>query len=168
MRLARGVGWGAATAACLGGAVALVLRRKSGAVEPPLPLGAGETPTLGHLAELVEHAEATGLRVRIRGQSGVLSARVDTAVYRIVQESLTNVVRHANQAGTVDIRFRRRESAIEVVVRDDGTGARTPRTGSGLRGMHRHAEDLGGSLTALAHGAGGFEVRAVLPVERAQ
>lgn len=120
--------------------------------------------SLAHMSELVEHAEAAGLTVRVHGKPGELPAAVDGAAYRILQESLTNVVRHANRAGTVDVYLRARDGRFTLRVRDDGTGVETPRIGNGLRGMRERAEALGGSLhTGVADG-GGFEVRAELPL----
>jgi signal transduction histidine kinase len=121
-------------------------------------------PSLRQMSELLDHARATGLVVRVEGSPGELPAPTDGAAYRILQESLTNVVRHANQPRSVDVRFDRREGFFELVVRDDGTGAAEPKLGNGLRGMGERAAALGGWVRAQpVHG--GFEVRAVLPME---
>jgi signal transduction histidine kinase len=126
--------------------------------------GLGPAPSLRQLDELVDHTQATGLTVHVHGSPGELPAPVDGAAYRILQESLTNVVRHANQAATVTVHFGRRDGRLELVVRDDGRGATEPKAGNGLRGMGERAAALGGELTARAVD-GGFEVRAELPVE---
>ncbi|HJQ46025.1 MAG TPA: sensor histidine kinase [Amycolatopsis sp.] len=126
--------------------------------------GLGPAPSLRQLDELLDHTRATGLTVRVHGSPGELPAPVDGAAYRILQESLTNVVRHANQPSTVDVHFGRRDGRLELVVRDDGRGAAPPRPGNGLRGMGERASALGGELTAEPVD-GGFEVRAELPVE---
>ena len=125
--------------------------------------GLGPAPSLRQLDELLEHTRATGLAVHVQGSPGELPAPVDGAAYRILQESLTNVVRHANQPSTVEVHFGRRDGRLELVVRDDGRGSAPPRIGNGLRGMCERASALGGALTARAVD-GGFEVRAELPV----
>jgi signal transduction histidine kinase len=125
--------------------------------------GLGPAPSLAQLDELLEHARATGLGVRVHSSPGELPAPVDGAAYRILQESLTNVVRHANQATTVDIHFARTREALEVVVRDNGRGASEPRAGHGLRGMAERAAALGGRFEVRVVD-GGYEVRARLPL----
>ncbi|TVT27980.1 sensor histidine kinase [Amycolatopsis rhizosphaerae] len=126
--------------------------------------GLGPAPSLRQLDELLDHTRATGLDVQVHGSPGELPAPVDGAAYRILQESLTNVVRHANQPGQVRVTFARRGGTLELVVRDDGRGATEPKPGNGLRGMGERATALGGDLTA-GPVDGGFEVRALLPVE---
>ncbi|MFB9930776.1 sensor histidine kinase, partial [Amycolatopsis halotolerans] len=83
---------------------------------------------------------------------------------RILQESLTNVVRHADGAQRVEVRFERRPGTLVLVVRDDGRGTVQPTPGHGLRGMRERATALGGSVEASVTGQG-FQVRAELPVE---
>ncbi|PXY31776.1 sensor histidine kinase [Prauserella muralis] len=123
-------------------------------------------PSLRQMDELLGHARDAGLTVRVRGTAGELPAPVDAAAYRILQESLTNVVRHANQARTVDVRFGRDNGHLELTVRDDGADATTPKTGNGLRGMRERAEALGGRVEAgPGPGEAGFEVKAVFPIE---
>jgi signal transduction histidine kinase len=128
--------------------------------------GKAPAPSLRRLAELTEPTTAAGLPVEVVGKPGELPAPVDSAAYRIVQESLTNAVRHARDASRVTVRFAREDGSIEVVVRDDGSGPVGPGgdTGNGLRGMRERAEALGGTFTAGTCSGGGFEVKAVLPV----
>jgi signal transduction histidine kinase len=128
--------------------------------------GKAPAPSLRRLADLTGAATAAGLPVRVEGEPGDLPAPVDSAAYRIVQESLTNAVRHASGATGVTVRFARAGGSVEVVVADDGNGPADPDpgTGNGLRGMRERAEALGGTLTADAGAGGGFRVRAVLPV----
>jgi signal transduction histidine kinase len=121
-------------------------------------------PSLRQMSELFDHARATGLVVRMTGSPGELPAPIDGAAYRILQESLTNVVRHANQPRTVEVRFDRREGFFELVVTDDGMGAAVPKLGNGLRGMAERAAALGGKVLARPV-EGGFEVRAELPLK---
>jgi signal transduction histidine kinase len=125
-------------------------------------------PSIRNISELVHRVQAAGLVVEVRqaGQLSSLSANVDAAAYRIVQEALTNVVRHAD-ATTVSIRICREERVLAVVVDDDGDGgAGFPATGggNGIRGMHDRAAALGGTVTAGPRPGRGFRVRARLPV----
>src|SRR5437763_2773452 len=120
-------------------------------------------PSLAQAGELFEHARAAGLKVRVYGEPGILPAPVDGAAYRILQESLTNVVRHSGAAG-VDVSFERRNGALTLAVRDDGEGIGQPTPGHGLRGMGERATALGGRFDAKRVD-GGFEVRAELPIE---
>ncbi|SFP88684.1 Signal transduction histidine kinase [Amycolatopsis arida] len=129
--------------------------------------GAAVLPGLAQMGELFDHAQSAGLDVRVHGRPGQLPRAVDGAAYRILQESLTNVVRHANSPSVVDVHFRRPGGRFELVVRDDGMGASPPRIGNGLRGMRERAEALGGGVEAGVTDEGGFQVRAVLPLDRA-
>lgn len=121
-------------------------------------------PSLAQADELFEHARAAGLEVRVDGEPGELPAPVDGAAYRILQESLTNVVRHAHQARGVDVTFERKTGALTLLVRDDGRGAVEPAPGHGLRGMSERAAALGGAFTASVVD-GGFQVRVDLPIK---
>jgi signal transduction histidine kinase len=121
-------------------------------------------PSLAQAGELLEHARDAGLTVDVDGEPGDLPAPVDAAAYRILQESLTNVVRHADRPGRVDVRFERRPGAVTLRVRDDGRGTTRPTPGHGLRGMSERAAVLGGQCTA-GPVEGGFEVRVELPIE---
>jgi signal transduction histidine kinase len=121
-------------------------------------------PSLAQAAELLEHARDAGLTVDVHGEAGDLPAPVDAAAYRILQESLTNVVRHADQPKHVDVRFERRSGSFTLRVRDDGRGTAQPAPGHGLRGMGERAAALGGRCTA-GPVEGGFEVCVELPIE---
>ncbi|WP_460438320.1 sensor histidine kinase [Amycolatopsis stemonae] len=121
-------------------------------------------PSLAQAAELLAHARDAGLTVEVHGEAGDLPAPVDAAAYRILQESLTNVVRHAERPHHVDVRFERRPGAFTLRVRDDGRGTAEPVPGHGLRGMGERAAALGGRCTA-GPVDGGFEVRVELPIE---
>ncbi len=90
---------------------------------------------------------------------------VHAASYRIVQEALTNVLRHAG-ARSVSVLARADDEVLRIVVADDGAGgpATTTGAGAGLRGMRERAEALGGTLTAGPGGDGGWRVQATLPL----
>src|SRR5215213_1656465 len=133
---------------------------------------------LAHLDRLVAGAEASGLEVRARveGIPRPLPAGTDLAAYRIVQESLTNVTRHAGPASaTVLVRYG--PADLTVQVDDDGRGPAAPGgpgptgaangngNGNGIRGMRERVAALGGELTTGPRPGGGFRVQARLPLE---
>jgi len=120
-------------------------------------------PSLSRLGELVESARSAGLSVDVSGEAGELPAPVDSTAYRIVQEALTNTVRHAVDARTVNLRFSRDDECFVVEVRDDGRPVEAV-VGNGVRGMRERALALGGTLEARSRDEGGFVVRAELPL----
>jgi signal transduction histidine kinase len=137
--------------------------REGGAHAPRAP-----TPGLPELDGLVERAAGAGLEVEVSvaGAARPLPGAVELAAYRIVQESLTNVVRHARASrATVSLRYD--PHAVVLEVRDDGSGATNGTSadphGHGLVGMRERAVAVGGTLQAGAIPAGGFRVRATLP-----
>jgi signal transduction histidine kinase len=168
--------------------VAVHLARKRGESVPPALLAIQEASgeamrelrstleilrtdeVLGTPALLVERARAAGLAVdlTVTGQERELPATLDRAVYRIVQEALTNAARHAGQA-KVRVGIAHGEGELTVVVEDDGNAdpARPPAPGIGLTGMRERVAALGGTLHAAPRAEGGFEVRAVLPLGEA-
>lgn len=125
---------------------------------------------LADVPELVRRARSTGLdaRLTVGGHRSDVPAAVDRTAYRIVQESLTNVARHA-AANTASVLIDHRPDVLVVRVDDDG-GARpdsAPVPGVGLLGMRERVTALGGRLRAEPRGEGGFTVQAELPLERA-
>lgn len=132
--------------------------------------GAPRRPTSGlaHIDELIARTEAAGIEVtkNVTGTPRALPLDVDVAAFRIVQESLTNVARHAGDARvTIEIAY----GDVELIVQidDDGEGAATPTAGggNGVPGMKERAASLGGELGAGPRAGGGFRVSAVLPVD---
>ena len=132
-------------------------------------------PGLGELCNLIDRAKKSGINVDLEteGESRTLPALVDLTAYRIVQEALTNVVRHAGPTvATVTIRYEPRQ--LELRVRDNGRGmSQTPgRSGEGSRlglvGMHERVTSVGGEFWAGSRQEGGFEVRACLPIGEAE
>ncbi|HEY8590261.1 MAG TPA: sensor histidine kinase [Naasia sp.] len=122
-------------------------------------------PGLDRLRELGGPAAAAGIDVHFRGTAPEgLPAPVQLAVYRIVQEALTNVVRHSG-ATTADVTLDDDGRALRVAVTDDGAGSSVTEPGSGLLGMRERAELLGGTISTGALPGGGFRVEAVLPHE---
>jgi signal transduction histidine kinase len=124
-------------------------------------------PRLDALPTLVETSATNGLVVdlTVSGEARTLPAGLDLAVYRIVQEALTNVRRHS-RAHRCEVTLAYDPDVIRVAVVDDGCGGSVdPATsGHGLLGMHERAVLYGGSLVAGPEPAGGFAVRAELPV----
>ncbi|KOG37075.1 sensor histidine kinase [Streptomyces resistomycificus] len=124
---------------------------------------------LDHLVELVERARASGLdaTLTIEGDRQDVPAAVDRTVYRIVQESLTNIARHAS-AATASVRIDCRPDALAIRVDDDGkaTPDTAPEPGVGLLGMRERVTALGGRLRAEPRETGGFTVQVELPVEQ--
>jgi signal transduction histidine kinase len=130
------------------------------------------TSTLSRLGDLVSQAAAAGLEVRMEtdGDVRTLPFGVDVAAFRIVQEALTNVTRHAGPA-TATVRVEYGERELLVQVDDDGIGRAahgTPRGGKGIQGMRERVTALGGELEAGLRAEGGFRVRARLPLDGAE
>jgi signal transduction histidine kinase len=124
-------------------------------------------PGLGQIDALVETMRDAGVLVelRVEGKPKELPAGVDVSAYRIVQEALTNVVKHAGPATAVVV-VRHGRRTVEVEVTDDGRGsANGSANGHGLVGMRERVELHGGTLEAGSRGAGGYAVKARLPVE---
>jgi signal transduction histidine kinase len=88
---------------------------------------------------------------------------VQLAAYRIVQEALTNVVRHSS-ATAAEVRLRRAGAGLEITVDDDGDAVPPIERGNGMRGMGERAAAVGGEFEAGPRASGGFRVRARLPV----
>jgi signal transduction histidine kinase len=126
----------------------------------------GPAAGLDDLEDLTGSLRAAGVRVDLDVDApGPVPAAVHAAGYRIVQEALTNVLRHAH-ASSAEIRVRRDAHAVRIEVTDDGPGAATPRDGAGhgVRGMQERAAALGGTLDSGPRPEGGWRVGAVLPV----
>ncbi|WP_207400817.1 sensor histidine kinase [Actinomadura roseirufa] len=134
---------------------------------------APRAPTAGldRLEDLLARARSAGLAVRaeITGDRRPLHAGTDLAAFRIVQESLTNVTRHAGPGPvTARVGIAYGEHEIVVLVEDDGRGVSLLDDhpgGSGIRGMRERAAALGGAFEAGPREGGGFRVRAVLPLD---
>jgi signal transduction histidine kinase len=146
-------------------AVMGLLRGDPSEPETAEPHATGPAPGLGQLARLVSAARTEKLRAdfRVEGEPFPLPSPVDTTAHRVVQEALTNVIRHAD-ASVVDVVVRYLERSVEIEITDDGRGAPPTTDGFGLHGMHQRVHLLGGEITAANRRDGGFAVRAVLPV----
>jgi signal transduction histidine kinase len=146
------------------------MRRVVGALRDPEggPLLAPQ-PSLSRIDTLVAHARETGLPVEleIEGEPVQLPAGVDLTAYRVVQEGLTNTIKHAS-ANHADVRVRYDGDHVEIEVCDDGRGVVDGRAsttgGHGLVGMRERVSIYGGELEAGARADGGYRLRARLPV----
>jgi signal transduction histidine kinase len=141
-----------------------VLRAEGGPDAPLVP-----EPDLSRLPRLAESTIAQGVDVQLETSVTDVSKPIQLALYRIVQESLTNIVRHA-AASRATVTLREVGDTYELVVSDDGAGAkasaRSGEGGRGLLGMRERAELLGGTLDAGPGSDGGFDVRATIPTGR--
>jgi signal transduction histidine kinase len=139
--------------------------------------GPAPQPTTAHLPALAGQMARAGLAVSIEGSAGPLPCYVDLSVYRIVQEALTNVLRHSAARAAL-VRFRRLSGELEVSVTDSGPARERSRAanpaepdgpgGYGLIGLRERARQLGGQLEAGTCPDGGFKVRALLTVPDAK
>jgi signal transduction histidine kinase len=138
--------------------------------EPGAEVGRAPQPGIGELPALAGRLRAAGLEVSlsIDGDHTTLPSAVNVSAYRIVQEALTNVLKHAGPA-RAEVTVGCADSAVTIEVTDDGRGNLAPLTGEvgggqGLTGMRERVEVFGGELQAGPRPGGGFTVRARLPV----
>ncbi|MBS2547146.1 sensor histidine kinase [Catenulispora sp. NL8] len=134
--------------------------------------GLAPAPSLADLPRLAEQTGRAGLRIEltVTGQARPLPAGLEAAAYRIVQEALTNVVKHA-AAASARICVDYHPDELVLTITDDGSARPDPATepqGRGLPGMRERVALYGGSVQAGAHPAGGFRVRARMPVDPSQ
>lgn len=127
-------------------------------------------PGTAGLPELADRLRSAGLRIDLEDSgTGELPAGVDVTVYRIVQESLTNVIKHAG-AARCRVSVRARDGEVRIEVTDDGRGPRPSgrRSGQGLIGMRERVTMYGGELITGPGPGGGFQVIAVIPYTPAE
>ena len=124
-------------------------------------------PGVGELGSLVARTREAGLAVELieEGRSRPLAPAAGVTLYRVAQEALTNVLKHAGPEARASVALRWEPERVTLVVRDDGSGAGAAGDGRGrgLVGMRERVEPRDGTLTAGPHPDGGFEVRAELP-----
>jgi signal transduction histidine kinase len=145
------------------------LRHLLGVLRPEADIdGLGPQPGLADVPRLVSQFEEAGLEVSLTIDvlGADLPARVDLSAFRIVQEALTNVLKHAGRGSRADVRIFTDGDGLRLEVLDDGYSAtRLPGSGHGIVGMRERALLLGGSLDAGPRLGGGFQVVAHLPIE---
>jgi signal transduction histidine kinase len=145
-------------------ATMLELRRLLGLLRTDDP--AASPTTLAHLPALIEPLAQAGVQVELHatGNPVPLPPDVERTAFRVVQESLTNVVAHAGPCHVL-VTLRYGPEDLDVAVSDDGAAtAGTGRGGYGLTGIRERVTALGGSVTAAPHAGGGFDVHALLPL----
>jgi signal transduction histidine kinase len=123
-------------------------------------------PRIAQIDALAEQVRAAGLPVDVvvEGEPRRLAPGVDLAAYRVVQEALTNALKHAG-AARAEVSIRYGEDALELAVTNDGRVRRDGRVGHGLVGMRERVALYGGELEAGPRPGGGYTVRASLPMD---
>ena len=145
------------------------MRRLLGVLRGGDAPGLEPQPSLEDLDRLVARSSTSGTTVMlaVEGEPPITSASRELAAYRVVQEALTNVLKHAGPSTTVTVRITHRPDGTEIQVDDDGRGTTFTEldraTGQGIVGMRERVELFGGTLSAVPLTTGGFRVRAHLP-----
>jgi signal transduction histidine kinase len=126
-------------------------------------------PGLAHLSILLDQVRLAGtpVELRITGAPAPLPSTVDFTAYRIVQEALTNTMKHGGKGTTAEVTLEYLSTVLDIDVADTGRSPRRPGDGggNGLRGMAERVRLLGGALATGPVPDGGFRVHAVLPIE---
>lgn len=141
----------------------------TGPPPPPPVADLAPQPAVDDIAHLVEQVRASGVRISLvrMGQDRPLPPGTGLTVYRICQESLTNVLKHAGPGPTVTVLLQWTTSSLVLEVSDDGRGAAAQGgdgAGQGVLGMRERAAMLGGTLAVGPRPGGGFRVRAEIPL----
>lgn len=138
--------------------------------DPAKEATAPTTIGVAHLAELVADAQSSGTPATliVAGEPRPIPMLVDVALYRVVQEALTNIRKHAGRGAAAEVRLRFGEESVEVEISDDGVrqelSQRSRGSGLGLRGMRERIGAVGGTVFAGRRERGGFLVRAAVPI----
>ena len=143
------------------------LRHLLGVLRPETASGElGPQPALSQVHELVDRLRQTGMNITLAVDvSSELPVRVDLFAYRIVQEALTNVLKHGGVNAVAKVRLEETDCHLDIEVTDTGTATGTlPGSGQGIIGMNERASLLGGTFEAGPRAEGGFRVRARLPI----
>jgi signal transduction histidine kinase len=143
------------------------MRRLLGAMHDGEEIDLAPQPGLDSLDDLVERVSRAGLPVRLQveGDALPLSRAVDLSAYRIVQEGLTNALKHA-KASRADVTVRYDTEDLELEVRDDGVGASSnDGLGHGLVGIQERVKIYGGEMSTGPGQGGGFVLNARLPLD---
>ena len=135
-------------------------------------IGSGPAEGLRDLDRLLEQFRSAGLRLNVKNPDEIsdLPAALDISAYRVVQEGLTNVLRHGGPA--VQLTIRRSEAALLIEIRDDGrphgsAPSGPAGSGHGLTGIRERAALFGGTLEAERQPGGGFRLGVELPIGQA-
>jgi signal transduction histidine kinase len=139
--------------------------RRAGPGSGPEPAPLGPAPGLADLERLAAMTLGAGVRVDLdwHGSREPLPADIDLSAFRIIQEAVTNVVRHAS-TGQCQVSVIQHEGQLSIEVTDSGPGGRAAGSGYGITGMRERTELLGGDFAAGPRPGGGFRVAARLPL----
>jgi signal transduction histidine kinase len=144
------------------------MRRMVGLLrDPDAEEGLAPQPGLSELDRLVEQFDRAGLpvAVHVTGTPRRLPGGIDLSAYRIIQESLTNALKHGGPKASADVTVDYQDTSLDITVLDDGRGAAAASNGGhGLVGMHERIALLAGRLEAGPRPGGGFQVHATIPV----
>jgi signal transduction histidine kinase len=142
------------------------LRRVLGVLRQADPADLAPQPSIGSLPDLLGGEDDLPIRLDLADDLGALPSAVELAGYRVVQEALTNVRRHAGPVTKVDVRLCRVDDRLVIEIADDGRGAAADQApeGFGLVGMRERISTVGGTLDVGPHRGGGWRVRAEIPV----
>jgi signal transduction histidine kinase len=142
------------------------LRRVLGVLRHADQADLAPQPSIDSLRDLVADDHDLPIRLEVAADLGLLPPSVELTSYRVVQEALTNVRRHAGTVTKVDVRLCRVDDRLVIEVNDDGRGAAADAVpeGFGLIGMRERISTVGGTLDVGPHRGGGWRVRAELPV----
>ncbi|MHB1170740.1 MAG: HAMP domain-containing sensor histidine kinase [Longimicrobiales bacterium] len=149
------------------------VRRMARGLRPPALDMLGLAPAIESRARAIAEAGGLRLELAVEDQERLLSPETELAVYRIVQESLSNVVRHAG-AETVFVGVQRQDGILEIVVRDDGRGFDLEHAlddsgrGLGLFGMQERASYIGGTVDIESRPGEGTRVRVRIPITESE
>ncbi|SMG25446.1 Signal transduction histidine kinase [Agreia pratensis] len=132
------------------------------------PTDEPSTHGVEQLREILDDARSAGLAAQLTvvGEPRPLSALVSITVYRVVQEAVTNAIKHAGSSAAIDVRLRYRELSVEVEITDSGgtpTRGAVQGSGLGIVGMRERLSAVGGTLEAAPRARGGYLVRADIP-----
>ncbi|MEV0351114.1 histidine kinase [Nonomuraea sp. NPDC050680] len=129
--------------------------------------GTAPQPGLGDLSDLLDHVRGTGVRVAVQelGDVRPLRPAVDLTAYRVIQEGLTNVIKHAGVTAVADMALAWRPDGLHITITDDGAGPPAEEPGVGLTGMRERLSMVGGTLEAGRRPGTGYVLSVALPYE---
>jgi PAS domain S-box-containing protein len=141
------------------------LRRIAMSLRPTALDDLGLLPALEQLTEQGPAAQGSAVRFDHSGLDRRLDPSIETATYRVVQEALTNVARHA-EATAISVQVRQQDGVLSAIVEDDGRGIEGDEPGLGLTGMRERAELIGGELEVTSSPGSGTKVTLRVPLEK--
>jgi signal transduction histidine kinase len=127
--------------------------------------GTAPQPGLAVLSDLLDHVRDTGVGVTVQevGNARPLRPAADLTAYRVIQEGLTNVIKHAGASAVADLTLAWRPDGLHITITNDGDGPPAEGAGVGLIGMRERLSMVGGTLEAGRRPGVGFELSATVP-----